>query len=50
MKTCDCGTEMLYNTHYHFYECSNCGKCYNAVGQPLAPLSQWKDEYDEEDY
>jgi ssDNA-binding Zn-finger/Zn-ribbon topoisomerase 1 len=50
MKTCDCGTKMLYNMHYHFYECSNCEKCYNAAGQPLAPLADWKSEYDEGDY
>ena len=50
MKTmkCTCGEEMLYNNHYHCYECHSCGKCYNALGNELAPLEQWRDEYDSE--
>ena len=46
---CKCGKEMFYDYHYHCYECE-CGKCYNAVGNELAPRSDWQDEYDEEDY
>ena len=47
MKECKCGKQMFYNTHYQCYECS-CGKVYNALGQELAPVSQWKDEWDNE--
>lgn len=51
MKTmkCTCGEEMIYDNHYHCYECS-CGKTYNAVGNELAPRKQWQEEYDNEDY
>lgn len=51
MKTmkCTCGKEMLYNYHYHCFEC-DCGKCYNAFGQELLPIDDWKEEFDEEDY
>lgn len=44
----NCKNEMTYNTHYQCYTC-HCGKTYNAVGQELAPLEDWKDEYDAED-
>ena len=49
MKTmeCECGSVITYDSHYHCFEC-DCGKCYNAVGQELAPLEEWKDEYDSE--
>lgn len=48
---CTCGKTITYNSHYHCYECS-CGKTYNAVGNELAPRTQWQDEYDSdnEDY
>ncbi len=49
MKKCKCGKVMEYDHYYQCYEC-DCGKCYNAVGQELAPKDNWKDEYDEEDY
>jgi hypothetical protein len=39
---------MDYNHYYHCYEC-NCGKVYNAAGQELRPIEEWKDEYEEED-
>lgn len=49
MKTiqCKCEIEIHYNYHYQCYQCT-CGACYNALGNELAPLSVWKDEYDEE--
>lgn len=48
-KTCTCGKEMSYNYHYECYECS-CGKVFNAAGQELAPIGQWKQEWEEDDY
>ncbi|MFL6470190.1 MAG: hypothetical protein ACJ71H_04990 [Nitrososphaeraceae archaeon] len=51
MKKCpNCNKEMFYNSHYHMFECDNCEKTYNANLQELAPLEQWQDEYDNEDY
>ena len=49
MKTmkCECGKEISYNFRYECYNCS-CGKCYNALGNELAPLEKWADEYDSE--
>lgn len=49
IKKCKCGKEMEYDKYYHCYEC-DCGKCYNAFGNELAPKSQWQEEYDSEDY
>jgi len=43
-----CKKMMSYDYHYHCFEC-NCGKCYNAALQELAPRRQWQDEYDQED-
>lgn len=49
VKNCpDCGEEMLYNNHYHMFECE-CGETWNYGLQRLAPLSQWQEEYDSED-
>lgn len=47
--TCECGNEIVYNNHYQCYSC-HCGNCYNAVGNALAPLEEWANEYDSEDY
>lgn len=47
-KTCGCGKTMMYSTHNHAYNCE-CGRCYNAVGQELAPYEDWKEEFDEGD-
>lgn len=44
---CECGKTIFYNYHYHCFNCK-CGKCYNAVGNKLAPLEYWKDEYDKD--
>lgn len=49
MKCKECGEEIFYNYHYECFEC-DCGACYNGAGGELAPISQWKDEYDSEDY
>lgn len=50
IKCPNCKDEIHYFNHrYQAYEC-NCGKTYNALGQELAPISDWKDEYDEEYY
>ena len=51
MKTmeCKCGKLISYNYHYHCYEC-DCGKVYNGAGQELAPVSEWRDEYDNDNY
>lgn len=50
-KPCpNCQNEMWYNSHYHMFECDECQKTYNYGLQELAPLAQWKDEYDNEDY
>ena len=43
--TCDCKRTLHYDGYYHCYEC-DCGKCYNAAGQTLAPRSEWQHEYD----
>ena len=51
-KQCpQCKNIMVYNYRYQAYTC-NCGKTFNALGQELRPISDWKDEYDEgyEDY
>lgn len=49
-KQCkQCKSVMEYNYHYQCYQC-NCGKVYNAFGQELAPVDNWADEYDNEDY
>jgi transposase-like protein len=51
MKNCpNCNEEMFYNNRYHMFECNDCEKTYNYSLQELAPLSEWKDEYDNEDY
>lgn len=51
IKPCkNCKTDMVYNNHYHCYECHNCGKTYNGAMQELRPIEDWKDEYDNEDY
>lgn len=42
-----CRREMDYNRYYHCYECE-CGKTYNAVGEEIRPVEEWKDEYDED--
>jgi len=48
VKECpNCKNIMLYNSKYHCYNC-NCGKTYNGTLQELRPISEWKDEYDEE--
>lgn len=49
MKCPNCKKEIPYNHHYQCYECQ-CGEVYNALGNELAPLNQWKDEYDNEEY
>lgn len=50
IKECpSCNEPMVYNNAYHMFQC-DCGKTYNYALQELAPLSQWKDEYDNEDY
>lgn len=51
MKTmkCECGKIIEYNYHYECFDCT-CGKTYNAVGQELRPVQDWKEEFDEEDY
>lgn len=46
---CKCGNIIFYNINYHCFNCE-CGKCYNAVGSELAPIEDWKDEYDEDYY
>ena len=48
MLTCKCGQTLPYNHYYHCYNCS-CGKCYNAAGSELAPLDEWREEYDQEE-
>lgn len=48
MECKNCGKTLYYNYHYHYYECG-CGKCYNAVGNELAPVSNWRAEYDDEE-
>ena len=50
MKTCKCGQMMPYNSYYHMYECQACDTTYNAAGQELRPVAEWKDEYEEGDY
>lgn len=47
MKTmvCECGKSIEYSEQYKCYDCT-CGKCYNAVGNKLAPLRDWKDYFD----
>ena len=47
-KKCACGRKLRWIGYYQAYECI-CGKAYNALLQELAPIDQWKDEY-EEDY
>lgn len=49
-KCKDCGTEMMYNYHYHCYQCGNCEATYNVNMQRLRKIEEWKDEYDYEDY
>lgn len=44
--TCDCKRTLHYDGYYHCYEC-DCGNCYNAAGQALAPIADWQSEYDE---
>lgn len=48
MECKGCKKQISYNRHYQCYECK-CGKVYNALGQELAPVSDWKDEYDSGD-
>ena len=50
MKCKNCGKMITYNYHYHCYDCEYCESVYNVNGSELAPISQWRDEYDEEDY
>lgn len=50
MKCKNCRKEIEYGYNYHCFECENCGKTYNISGSELAPVSDWKDEYDSEDY
>ncbi|WP_418202177.1 DUF7695 domain-containing protein [Bacillus safensis] len=50
MKCKKCNQVMYYNYNYECFTCK-CGSTYNGGGQELAPLSDWKDEWDsEEDY
>ncbi|MCM3227549.1 hypothetical protein [Terribacillus saccharophilus] len=47
IKKCEhCNRDMAYNYHYQAYECK-CGKVYNAVGQELAPIENWAEEYND---
>ena len=48
MKCKNCKREIEYNHYYHCYECS-CGKVYNVVGNELAPIEDWREEYEEGD-
>lgn len=43
----NCNRTMVYNQRYECYNCP-CGKTYNALGQPLRPLKEWKEAYDSE--
>lgn len=52
MKTMNCkhcNMIIPYNYYYQCYEC-DCGKVYNAFGQELAPIEDWKDEWEGDDY
>lgn len=50
-KQCkNCREEMFYNHGYQCYECGKCGKVFNALGQELRPIEDWKEDYDEDDY
>lgn len=50
-KNCpSCKTIMIYNNHYHCFECGKCKKTYNYGLQELRPINEWKEEYDSEDY
>ena len=46
MECKNCNREIFYNQRYQCYECK-CGKVYNAVGNELAPIVQWREEFDE---
>lgn len=46
---CKCGKLTEYNSYYFCYECE-CGKVYNAVGQELAPIEDWKEDWEDDDY
>lgn len=49
MECKSCKETMVYNNHYHCYQCDRCNKTYNAIGNELAPLSTWKSSYDHDD-
>lgn len=50
MMECKCGKLMQYNHHYQCYECDHCNRVYNAMGQELAPIDEWANDWDNEDY
>lgn len=45
----ECNRTIQYNSHYHCFDCY-CGATYNINGSKLNPISDWRDEYDEDDY
>lgn len=50
MECKNCTTTMYYKHSYQCYECPNCSKVYNDLGQELRPIEDWREEYDEEYY
>lgn len=43
-QKCKCGTEMSYIQNFKFYECSSCGKRYDAQMKEICN-HQWTKEY-----
>lgn len=49
MKCKNCGKMIGYNYSYQCYDCEYCDSVYNVLGNELAPIDQWRDEYDADD-